>query len=156
MIHTTLYFYDEKGRLLRKTITDANGDTVARYRYDAWGKCTIVSDTSTDGIAAVNPYRYRTYYFDSETGLYYLQSRYYDPETGRFINADDARYMGDSETALGYNLFAYCENNPVIYGDYDGHDAIILIYRDRLQPLHIDRIIQTKYSKRSPNRPPVP
>ena len=98
------------------SIADANGDTVARYRYDAWGKCTIVSDTSTDGIAAVNPYRYRTYYFDSEIGLYYLQSRYYDPETGRFINADDANYVASN----GYNLFSYCGNNPVLGRDPSG------------------------------------
>ena len=91
-----------------------------RYRYDAWGKCTIVSDTSTDGIAAVNPYRYRTYYFDSETGLYYLQSRYYDPETGRFINADDANYVTSAESLPHRNLFNYCNNMPVNMADNSG------------------------------------
>ena len=56
--------------------------------YDAWGVCTIVGDTTEEGIAGNNPFRYRSYYYDDETGLYYLQSRYYDPVVGRFINAD--------------------------------------------------------------------
>ena len=73
-------------------IADQNGKVVARYTYDAWGVCTILSDTSGCSISTVNPYRYRGYYFDTETGMYYLQTRYYDPETGRFINADDAAY----------------------------------------------------------------
>ena len=80
-------------------IKNQKGETVARYRYDAWGVPTIVEDISTndedwegDGIATVNPFRYRGYYYDNETGLYYLQSRYYDPNVGRFINADEVTY----------------------------------------------------------------
>ena len=60
-------------------ITDANGSDVAKYRYDAWGVCTVLSDTSLCSISTVNPYRYRSYYFDNDISLYYLQSRYYDP-----------------------------------------------------------------------------
>ena len=104
------------------SITDANGDVVARYRYDAWGVCTIVSNTSADGIAAINPYRYRTYYYDSEIGMYYLQSRYYDPMTGRFINADQA----DSfvlYSILENNLFAYCLNDTINNKDENGRLA---------------------------------
>ena len=63
---------------------------------------------------------FRGYYYDQETGLYYLQSRYYDPEIGRFINADDVAYLGVSSTPLGYNLFTYCENNPIDRIDLDG------------------------------------
>ena len=71
-------------------------------------------------IANKNPFRYRGYYYDTETGLYYLQSRYYDPEVGRFINCDDVNYIGVTGTAISYNLFAYCENNPVNWKDNTG------------------------------------
>jgi RHS repeat-associated protein len=71
-------------------------------------------------VGNINPFRYRGYYFDVETGFYYLNSRYYDPETGRFINADDISYL-DPETLNGLNLFAYCGNNPVMALDPDGH-----------------------------------
>ena len=97
-------------------ITDSNGDTVARYSYDAWGACTVTQDSSNRSIATVNPYRYRGYYFDSETELYYLQSRYYDPSVGRFINADAPDYVA----IQGGNLFAYCGNCPTKNADYAG------------------------------------
>ena len=70
-----------------------------------------LTDTSGTGLADVNPFRYRGYYYDSETGYYYLNSRYYDPETGRFLNADDPAYIGDS--GIEGNLYAYCGNNAV-------------------------------------------
>ena len=101
-------------------IVDANGASVAEYRYDAWGQ--ILSATGT--MASVNPIRYRGYYFDQETGLYYLQSRYYDPVVGRFINADDAGTLGANGEILSYNLFAYCLNNPVSSIDPNGEFAI--------------------------------
>ena len=69
-----------------------------------------------DGIASLNPYRYRGYYYDTETGLYYLKSRYYDPETGRFITIDDISYLAP-DTINGLNLYAYCGNNPVRFID---------------------------------------
>ena len=72
-------------------------------------------------LGADNPFRYRGYYYDNESGFYYLQSRYYDPATGRFLNADDTAYIGASGTILGYSLFAYCENNPVSYMDSTGN-----------------------------------
>lgn len=74
-----------------------------------------------------NPIRYRRYYYDTETGLYYLQSRYYDPDTGRFINADDVAFLGATGTALSCNLFAYCENNPAILFDESGYLASNII-----------------------------
>lgn len=96
-------------------ITDCDGDTVARYSYDAWGKCIIEYD-STGYIADYNPFRYRGYYLDRETGLYYLNSRYYDANTGRFINADSPEYV----SVQGGNLFAYCDNCPTKNADYLG------------------------------------
>ena len=94
------------------------GTKVAEYVYDAWGKCSVTLDTN--GIATLNPFRYRGYYYDIETGLYYLQSRYYDPEVGRFVNADDVMMVGSNDDFASYNLFAYCGNNPVDRKDDSG------------------------------------
>ena len=102
-------------------ITDEFAKIVARYSYDAWGICSIDQDLTNIGIATINPYRYRSYYFDLETGLYYLQSRYYDPTTGRFLNFDSTEYLNYSGTILSHNLICYCDNNPVNATDYFGH-----------------------------------
>ena len=95
-------------------ILSSDGDLVAEYSYDAWGNYTIV--TNKDSIANINPLRYRGYYFDSDIGLYYLWSRYYDSNTGRFISADSAEMIVKGEI----NLFSYCGNNPVIRSDNNG------------------------------------
>lgn len=79
---------------------------VATYSYDAWGVCTITQDASDCGIATVNPLRYRGYYFDTEIGIYYLQSRYYDPTVGRFVNEDKVTFLGVGSTIVSYNLFS--------------------------------------------------
>ena len=71
-------------------------------------------------IGQINPIRYRGYYYDTETGYYYLQSRYYDPETHRFLNAD-GELAGIGDSVQGYNLFSYCRNNPINMLDDDGH-----------------------------------
>ena len=99
-----------------------SGTLVGQYAYDAWGNCAILQDTN--GIATLNPFRYRGYYFDTEINLYYLQSRYYDPETCRFVNADDISYL-DPETIGGLNLYAYCGNNPVMAIDPTGTFALL-------------------------------
>ena len=78
----------------------------------------MISETGT--MASVNPFRYRSYYYDTETGFYYLQSRYYDPAIGKFINADDISYLGADDELTGYNLYSYCGNNPVMYADPEG------------------------------------
>ena len=90
-------------------------ESVATYEYDAWGN--ILS--SSGRLAEINPLRYRGYYYDSETGFYYLQSRYYDPANRRFINADTYSST-DPGDAIGCNMFAYCGNNPVMRNDYSG------------------------------------
>jgi len=77
-------------------------------------------------VLSMNPFRYRGYYFDSETGLYYLQSRYYDPKTGRFISPDAYSYL-EPETVNGLNLYSYCNNNPVMNVDPSGHFPILAI-----------------------------
>ena len=97
-------------------ILDANGNIVAGYTYDAWGKLL----SATGDIADINPLRYRGYYYDSELGMYYLKSRYYDPGICRFINADDVSNLGTNSDFVSVNLFLYCGNNPVIRIDKNG------------------------------------
>ena len=99
-------------------IVDEDVETVAKYSYDAWGVPEVKSDTSEIGIATINPYRYRGYYYDNEIGMYYLQSRYYNPVVGRFINADEV--TDEYVSMFKGNIFEYCANAPVglidIYG----------------------------------------
>ena len=99
-------------------------ESVATYEYDAWGN--IVS--SSGRLAEINPLRYRGYYYDNETGFYYLQSRYYDPANRRFINADLLASTGQGFT--GTNMFAYCVKSPVVLGDDEGTDAFLIIDED--------------------------
>ena len=119
------YFKNLQGDIVG--IVDGNGKMAAAYRYDAWGNHKVYDGNfrerhDTDFIGNINPFRYRGYYYDAETGLYYLQSRYYDPAFGRFINADDAEgLMENSVFALSnLNLYAYSANNAVMlkYGTY--------------------------------------
>lgn len=94
-------------------------DIVAQYRYDAWGNILQELKDSSDYFAVNNPIRYRSYYYDVETGYYYLQNRYYDPEIGAFISPDTVDYL-DPETIGGLNIYTYCLNNPVMYVDPEG------------------------------------
>lgn len=103
-------------------IYDGSGNVVVRYTYDSWGKVISVTGSLADTVGVKNSLRYRGYYYDVETKLYYLQSRYYDPETCRFINADSLLVAGD-DYIQGVNMFAYCQNNPVMYSDPSGREA---------------------------------
>ena len=95
---------------------------MVEYVYDAWGTITPngVYDVSGLNLAELNPFRYRGYYYDTETGLYYLKTRYYDPAIGRFMTIDGIEYL-DPETINGLNLYAYCNNNPVMNIDPNGN-----------------------------------
>ena len=104
---------------------DGDGNIIGSYEYDAWGNCKITSDNSSTNITQLNPIRYRGYYYDTETGLYYLQSRYYDPSIGRFLNADG--YVSTGVGILGYNMFAYCNNSPIITKDENGEVLCTLL-----------------------------
>ena len=133
------FYYDAEGRPLSLDfngtvylyITNLQGDVVAladqygeviRYEYDAWGKpiSTYYAATPYHDAMYYNPLRYRGYIYDNETGFYYLQSRYYDPVVGRFINSDG--YVSTGTGVLGYNMFAYCLNNPMNKVDYEGNE----------------------------------
>ena len=121
-------------------LVDANGVQVAAYDYDPYGKVI----TSTGNLAEINPLRYRGYYYDTETGFYYLQSRYYDPEICRFINADS--YASTGQSYLGYNMFAYCANNPIAYTDLEGEAPwSALPYWGYIHDLVVENIV-IKYS----------
>ena len=96
-------------------LVNTSGKAVASYSYDPYG--AVISKSGS--LADLNPLRYRGYYYDTETGFYYLQSRYYDPALGRFINADD--YASTGQGYLGFNMFAYCNNSPVNSYDPSGH-----------------------------------
>ncbi|WP_055666128.1 polymorphic toxin type 17 domain-containing protein [Desnuesiella massiliensis] len=106
-------------------LIDGDGVRVVSYAYDSWGKLISIKDkdgkditTDTNHVGYKNPYRYRGYRYDNETGLYYLQSRYYNPEWGRFLNADGL--VGVTGGLLSHNMFAYCMNNPINMSDPSG------------------------------------
>ena len=129
------FYYDEKGSPVSVELNgtryyyrqNLRGDViglysgttqVVSYTYDPWGKLLSVTDTSGTNIGTLNPLRYRGYYYDTETGFYFLQSRYYDPTVGRFINADGQ--LGGNGGIQSYNLFAYCSNDPINHSDPTG------------------------------------
>ena len=106
-------------------LMDASGNRVVEYTYDAWGKLISTTGTLATSLGADNPFRYRGYYYDTETGLYYLTTRYYDPEVCRFISADV--YMTTGQGVLGGNMWAYCGNNPVVRYEVQGEFWNIII-----------------------------
>ena len=139
----TTYYYVKnlQGNII--AILNTSGEQVVEYKYDTWGKLVTITGSLASTVGAKNPYRYRGYRYDNETGLYYLQSRYYDPKIGRFINADS--YTDTGDTVLSTNMFAYCENNAVNGIDPDGDDAIWLQDTDTLCGLgHTGLLLQDK------------
>ena len=139
---TTLYcfLYDDKGDLYGFTlgqntyyylknlqgdivhILNQNGQAIVNYTYDDWGNVTSMTGSMGGIIGPWNPFRYRGYFYDSETGLYYVSSRYYDPEVGRFISPDAVTILAATPMGLtDKKLYAYCDNNPVCRVDYGGN-----------------------------------
>ena len=122
---STLYYYvlNAQGDVI--ALLNSAGALAASYNYGAWGNYSVhdkdgKKTTDATFIGHINPLRYRGYYYDTETGFYYVSSRYYDPEIGRWINADNA-IAGVGGDIRGYNLFAYCMNDPVNMSDHTGY-----------------------------------
>ena len=114
----TEYYYVRNAQNDVVKLIDNNGNTVVEYLYDTWGKLLSVSGTLATSLGYDQPFRYRGYVYDNDTGWYYLQSRYYDPATCRFISADI--YLSTGQGVIGHNAFAYCGNNPIVRSDPSG------------------------------------
>ena len=120
---TYLYLKNAQGDITG--IVNENGEIILTCSYDAWGRVNFGSTdmahmTLAAKLSQINPFTYHGYCYDYDIGMYYLQSRYYDPEICRFINADSTDYLGATGTLLSYNLFAYCENDGVNNSDVFG------------------------------------
>lgn len=119
------YFYVKNGQKDIIGIIDEDGNDLVHYSYDSLGKIISIEDANgndlsnnSNSIANINPFRYRSYYYDRESGLYYLKTRYYNPDIGRFISPDC--YISTGQGMLGYNMYVYCNNNPINYIDVSG------------------------------------
>lgn len=127
----TQYYYIRNGQNDIIGILDSNLNQIVSYEYDSWGNILSIKDengneiTDSNNIGLINPYRYRSYRYDTETGLYYLQSRYYSPEWGRFISCD--KFMQSGQGILDNNMYIYCINNPVKNYDPNGEAALIAL-----------------------------
>ena len=122
----SLYFYLKNINNDIIGIIDSNYNVVAKYTYDSWGLILSITDENDNDIsnddnhiANINPFRYKSYYYDKETKLYYLGKRYYNPMWGRFLNADN--YISTGIDILGYNMYLYANNNPINMIDSNGN-----------------------------------
>ena len=122
-IDGTFYYYVKNLQGDVTQIRDENNNLIASYVYDAWGKVLSVTENNTNNIGAKNAIRYRGYYYDAESNLYYLNARYYDPQIKRFINPD--AILGANGGLVGYNMYAYCNNDPVDYSDLSGNRMVL-------------------------------
>ena len=120
--NTYFYVRNPQGDIIK--IVDDIGTVMVEYAYDAWGNPMGATGSMASTLGVDNPFRYRGYYFDEETDLYYLNQRYYNSEWGRFINSDDL--LGQTGGLLTHNLFAYCANNPVMYQDSNGQFFMLI------------------------------
>ena len=123
LVDTYLYEKNIQGDVV--AVYEYDGDLVVRYAYNAWGAVSETeygSEYDEESFEVLcNPFRYRGYYYDTDTGFYYVSSRYYDPEVGRWINPDDVECLGTEGELISYNLFAYCLNNPENRTDVNGN-----------------------------------
>lgn len=122
-----LYYYKKNYQQDIIGIYNSSYEEIVKYKYDSWGNIISITDnnnqeiTDVTNIGLINPFRYRSYYYDTETNLYYLNSRYYNPEWGRFINADSL--IGLKRERFAYNLYTYCNNSPSTHNDTKGNVA---------------------------------
>ena len=155
---TYYYIFNAQGDVIG--IYNSAGEKVVEYSYDSWGKLLSVTGSLVDSIGEINPIRYRGYYYDAETGFYYLQSRYYDPEICRFLNIDSV--LGGNNSLLSFNLFTYCGNNPINRIDFTGQSFIaiaglsILICGILFCCTGSSSVTATEKTPIDPSRPPPP
>ncbi|MBR3179125.1 MAG: RHS repeat-associated core domain-containing protein, partial [Clostridia bacterium] len=121
----TYYYYLRNGQGDIIKLIDNSGNTVVEYAYDTWGKQLSCTGTLASTLGVLNPFRYRGYVYDEETQWYYLQSRYYDPETGRFLSADVMLSTGQG--VLGHNTYVYCGNSPASRMDFAGNSWVSIL-----------------------------
>ena len=122
----TKYFYLRNAFNDIVEVLDENGNSLVHYLYDAFGNTIEIIDNSSNSLATINPFRYKGYYYDVETGLFIMGQRYYSPELCRFIQPDDIEYL-DLSSINGLNLYCYCFNNPIMYYDPTGHFPWLLL-----------------------------
>ena len=162
---TYLYLKNAQGDIT--AIVGEDGEILVRYEYNAWGAVEFIVPFGVDPalttiLATVSPFTYRGYCYDYDIGMYYLQSRYYDPQICRFINADSTDYLGATGTVLSYNLFAYCENDGVNYVDEtgtwkaDGHKKITEIVAKEIFCLHYLKKLIDYNNEMDKKYPPFP
>ena len=121
------YYYYRKDALGNiERIIDSTGKTIVKYEYSVWGELIEEKEIENKKIVEDNPYKYKSYYYDKESGLYYLKSRYYSASLHRFISLDQTEYM-EIGSITGLNLYVYCENDPVNMADPEGQSAILVI-----------------------------
>jgi RHS repeat-associated protein len=137
------YLFNAQGDVVG--LIDGTGTQVVAYTYDAYGNILSTTGTLKDTVGKLNPYRYRSYRSDSETNLYYLQARYYNPDWGRFLNTDGI--IGLNSVLLTNNMFIYCVNNPVNLNDPSGYASIFKYLK---YPGEIHRAVQNDMKKRFP------
>ena len=121
--HRYIYQRNIQGDIIGILDVDS-GTIVAKYNYDAWGNHKVI-EIGDNNIGEINPIRYRGYYYDKETQLYWVSSRYYSPELCRWISPDSIEYL-DPQSINGLNLYCYCMNDPINKYDPSGHFAITL------------------------------
>ncbi len=120
-LNGTVFYYVRNAQDDIIGLTNVNGDVVVQYAYDAWGRIVSSSDSTGLGLATKNSYRYRGYLYDVESGLYYLNSRYFSPDLARMINADQPTAVDVNCMHYLKNLYTYCDNNPVMKQDASGY-----------------------------------
>ena len=138
--NSDVYYYIKNNQQDIVGLLDSNYSIIAKYTYDSWGNILSITDglgndvsNNSTHIANINPYRYKEYYYDKETKLYYLNSRYYNPMWRRFLNCD--KILANNSDNLAYNPYIYASNNPVSYVDSDGNKSILSMFTSGLKSI---------------------
>ena len=141
-----MYFYLKDAKNEIYAIMNSSGNIIGTYSYDPYGNILSISDTSSNSPLVINPFRYKGYYYDIETGLYYLKTRYYNPLWGRFISPDNVKYL-NAKSINGLILYAYCDNDPVNKFDPSGcmpeWAVALIVVAVAVSTIVIDTVVET-------------